>query len=34
MHPFKHRHVIVIDDARDFLGIGIGGYPTLDDMRS
>jgi hypothetical protein len=33
-HPFKHKHVIVIDDARDFLGIEIDGYPTLDEIRS
>jgi hypothetical protein len=33
-HPFKHKHVVVIDDARDFLGIEIDGYPTLDEIRS
>jgi hypothetical protein len=33
-HPFKHKHVIVIDDARDFLGVEIDGYPRLDEIRS
>ena len=31
-HSLHHKHVIVIDDARDFNGTD--GYPTLEELRA
>lgn len=34
-HIWRHEvqdHVILVDDAREF--VGVGGYPTIDDLRA